>query len=291
MFEDANRYARPQSVSEACQLLASHQLRVVAGATDVFGSTTSDSVDGLLDISRLERLKQISRDDHEIRIGAGVTWSQLRGAKLPRFLSGLQQAAAAVGSVQIQNRATIGGNVCHGSPAADGVPPLLSLDAELEFVSTKGLRRIRIDDFLRADKQHRIPADELLGTIIIPMRTNSRSTFAKLGRRNEVTIAVVSAAVTIDWFADGTAQSVRISVGAASRVPTRLPELEHKLVGLDYRRAWPKIEAEDVRPLSPISDIRASAQYRRYAAVVLIRRALRQAAEDFADGYDCEQHR
>jgi xanthine dehydrogenase FAD-binding subunit len=279
-------YVRPRSVEEACQWLASERFTIVAGATDIFGTTTADRVDGLLDISRIDRLRQVETDASDIRIGAAVTWSQLRDAALPGFMAGLQQASATVGSRQIQNRGTIGGNICHGSAAADGVPPLLALDATVEIASNRGHRQVALQHFLHEAPDLRLARDELLEAVRIPIRRNATSAFLKFGRRNDVTIAVVSAAATIDWSQDGIAEVVHISVGAASRVPVRLHGLERRLAGMDYRSFEPPVGDADVSGLSPISDIRAGAQYRRHAAQVLVRRSLQKAAEEYAHEHD-----
>jgi len=279
-------HVRPQNLEDACRLLASDRFRIVAGGTDVFGATTSDRVGPLLDISRIERLKGIRTDDGCVRIGAAVTWSQLRDADLPPYMASLKQASALIGSLQIQNRGTIGGNICHGSPAADGIPPLLTLDAVVEIISARSRRQLALQQFLQQDAGLRLADDELLEAVRIPLRPNATSAFIKLGRRNDVTIAVVSAAATIDWSAEGTAQAVNISVGAASRVPARLHRLERRLVGSHYRDFEPFVGADDIEDLSPISDIRASAQYRLHAAGVLVRRSLQRAAEEYAHGHD-----
>ncbi|WP_019171762.1 FAD binding domain-containing protein [Pseudaminobacter salicylatoxidans] len=282
-------YVRPQNLEDACRLLASGPFRIVAGGTDVLGATTSDRVGPLLDISRIGCLKGIRVDGRCIRIGAAVTWSQLRDADLPRHMASLKQASAMIGSLQIQNRGTIGGNICHGSPAADGIPPLLALDAVVEIIAARSRRQMALQQFLQQDAGLRLADDELLAAVRIPLRSNATSAFIKLGRRNDVTIAVVSAAAMIDWSAEGVAQMVNISVGAASKVPERLRGLERRLIGSHCRDFEPLVDDDDIGVLSPISDIRASAQYRLHAAGVIVRRSLQRAAEEYIHGHGRKQ--
>src|SRR5439155_3336986 len=133
--------------------------------------------------SRVQGLRGISKDSGHYRIGAATTWSDIIRAKLPPAFEALKQAAREVGSVQIQNRATIGGNLCNASPAADGVPPLLALDAEVELISTQPTRRLPLSEFIRGNRRTALRPDEILAAIIIPQQEvpgTATSTFLKL---------------------------------------------------------------------------------------------------------------
>ena len=195
---------------------------------------------------------------------------------MPPAFDALKQAALQIGGLQIQNRGTLGGNIVNASPAADGVPPLLALDAEVEIASLGGERRVPLASFIRGNRQTSLASDELVVAIRIPAHAaTARSVFLKLGARSHLVISIVSVALLIDQAADGTMADIRITIGASSAVPMRLAALEAELRGerLDMTlldRVTPTVLAT----LTPIDDVRASAAYRRDAALILVRRAL-----------------
>ena len=285
-------YLRPASLKSALSLLArvararkgrsGHPLTVLAGGTDIYPARAGKQAwlesfpRDFLDITQIPELKGIRRDGRAVLIGALTTWTELVAAKLPPAFDALKEAALQVGGLQIQNRATLGGNIVNASPAADGVPPLLALDAQVEIASTRGERRVPLATFIRGNRQTDLAGDELVVALRVPLHgANSRSLFLKLGARSHLVISIVSAALLVDQAADGTISDIRVTVGAASAVPTRLAALEAELRGERLERAL----LERVTPalfssLTPLDDVRASATYRRKAARILVRRGL-----------------
>jgi CO/xanthine dehydrogenase FAD-binding subunit len=273
---------RPASLTEATNLLAARDYTILSGGTDVFPALVDRPPPAaMLDLSRLDDIRGITSQDGTIRIGGATTWSEIIAAPLPRAFDALKAAAREVGSVQIQNRGTIAGNLCNASPAADGVPPLLALDAEIELVSSCGTRRLALADFILGNRHTARAPDEILSAVIVPEpHACARSTFLKLGTRRYLVISIAMVAVVVDCAPDHTICDARVAVGSASVVATRLPALEVRLRGqtadADVART---ITADELAPLSPIDDVRATAVYRMDAARELIARALMQACE------------
>ncbi|HEX7247622.1 MAG TPA: FAD binding domain-containing protein, partial [Actinomycetota bacterium] len=171
--------------------------------------------------------------------------------------------------------ATVGGNLCNASPAADGVPPLLTLDASVELMSTRGSRRLPLESFLTGYRETALREDELLTAVLVPRGIEgSRSAFAKLGLRRYLVISVVMVAVVVAIDGEGLVGEARIAVGACSPVARRLRSLESHLQGRRIDSVGPAAIAEHLSALTPIDDVRATADYRRHAAAVLVRRAL-----------------
>jgi len=188
----------------------------------------------------------------------------------------LKSAAREVGSTQIQNRGTVAGNLCNASPAADGVPPLLALDAEVELVSTSGMRRMPLCDFIVGNRKTLRRPDEMLAAVIVVRKLEeARSAFRKLGARRYliISIAMVSAVVQTDHT--GRVTDARVAVGSCSVRAQRLVELERDLIDARATPGWGRmVTHKHLAGLSPIDDVRASADYRRDAARTLVERAL-----------------
>jgi len=214
-------------------------------------------------------------------IGGRATWTDLFRAELPPALDALKLAAREVGSIQIQNRGTVAGNLCNASPAADGVPPLLALDAEIELASAAGRRVLPLGDFILGNRHIARRPDELLVAVRIPRASTAGvSHFLKLGGRSYLVISIAMVATRLVLDGAGRIEEAAIAVGACSAVAQRLRRLETALIGrhagdeaLAAVAEWPFDE------LSPIDDVRASAPYRRRAAAELVRRALRHSHE------------
>lgn len=269
------RYSRPQTLPEAIALLSSGTARVLAGGTDLYPATQAQDLAGdVLDVTAIPALCGIDRTADGLRIGAATTWSTLAEAALPPALHALQQAALQVGGRQIQNAGTIGGNLCNASPAADGIPPLLALDAGVELAGPDGSRHLPLAAFLLGPRRTALGKGEVLAAIHIPAAALAgRSCFLKLGARAHlvISIAMVAANLTLDGPRIAKA---KLAVGACGPVATRLPELEHAVTGHSLQDAPALItEAALARALAPIDDIRATAAYRLTAATELLRRA------------------
>lgn len=273
-------FHQPADLGEALAILGRGGCVPLSGGTDVFPALVDRPPVPLLDLGRIAALRGITQDDSHISFGAATTWTDIVRADLPPAFAALKQAARNVGSIQIQNRATIGGNLCNASPAADGVPPLLALDAEVVLASVRGSRTLPLDAFLRGNRSTARAPDELLVAVRIPRGLDhARSAFTKLGARKYLVISIVMVAAVVD-VRDNVVRAARVAVGAASVVARRLHALESRLVGCAATADFEgMVSAEDLADLSPIDDVRATAAYRKDAARTLVARTLRQAVD------------
>jgi CO/xanthine dehydrogenase FAD-binding subunit len=270
-------FLQPASLNAAIDLLAQQGGKLLAGGTDFFPAMGQAAItQPVIDISRLPELRAIETAADTIRLGAAATWSEIVAAPLPPGFDALKASAREIGSVQIQNRGTIGGNLCNASPAADSVPPLLTLDARIELVSPRGPREMPIAQFIRGNRQTELAGDEIVTAVLVPKRNGDLTTlFSKLGARRYLVISIAMIAVALRRAADGGIADARIAVGSCSAVAMRLPDLEAALIGsksTDDIAA--RINADHLVRLTPIDDIRATAHYRRDAALTLVRRAI-----------------
>ncbi len=277
------QYARPSSVEDAVSLLSRDDYIIVAGATDIYPALLAPGPRGrFLDISHLPNLRAIKDCGAYWRIPALATWSELIAAPLPSLFDGLKQAAREVGGRQVQNAATICGNVCNASPAADGVPNLLTLDAEVELASVDGQRTMPIGDFIVGNRRTRRQRSELVTGIRVP-KSSERvvSGFSKLGARRYLVISIAMVAAVFEVASDRRVARARIAVGACSPVAVRLSSLEADLAGRPFDSALHECVTEDhLGVLAPIDDVRATAEYRRAAARILVSRLVADLAAE-----------
>lgn len=289
---------RPETLNEALDILARQPMTPAAGCTDLFPATEAQTLPGpVLDLTGIAELRGITSTGQGWRIGATTTWADILHAELPPGFDMLRDAAHEVGSVQIQNAGTVGGNLCNASPAADGVPPLLALEARVEIASATGRRLVSLGAFITGVRRTVLAPGELVVAVHVPRAEGAgHSRFLKLGSRRYLVISIVSVAVRVVArngserpdarngreridAGNGCAESVALAVGACSPVPVRLREAESALVGLPLADLAGALDAGAVRAaLSPISDVRADAGYRLEAAVTLLRRALAELA-------------
>lgn len=277
------RYAKPSTLDEALALLGEARWKILAGGTDFYPALGNRPLsDNVLDINGLDELRGVSETASHVVIGARTTWTDLIRHPLPAAFDALKQAAREVGSVQIQNVASVAGNLCNASPAADGAPALLVLDAEVELRSRAGSRMLPLQDFILGNRRTAIEPGEIVTAIRIPKASIAgSSSFQKLGARRYLVISIAMAAARVIVGTDGRIERLAIAVGACSAVAQRLPELEAALVG-----SRPGHEAEQavatalLAELSPIDDVRGSADYRRGAAREIVLRALRGALRE-----------
>ena len=274
------RYERPRSVAEAASLLAAGDWALLAGGTDLYPAHVGRPIARpLLDLSRVEGLRGIRRSDSGWTIGATTTWSDVIGADLPPLFDALKAAAREVGGVQIQNAGTVAGNVCNASPAADGMPALLALDAEVELQSAAGSRRLPLDRFVLGSRRTARRPDELVSALHVPPRNaTARSAFCKLGGRRYLVISISMVAAVIELDGAGLVAHAAVAVGSCSAVAQRLPALEARLVGRNAAALAACVEPGDLAPLTPIDDVRGSGAYRLDATATLLRRALESLA-------------
>jgi len=269
-------YLKPKTLDEAISVLASSGGQILAGGTDFYPALGERLPQGnVVDISGLGEIRGIVTDEHHIRIGGLTTWMEVIQSPLPPCFDALKAAARSVGSVQIQNRGTVAGNLCNASPAADGVPPLLALDAEVELSSSIAQRRMPLTQFIIGNrKTARQPGEILTGVMIPRQLENAPSAFLKLGARRYLVISISMVAVVVQSDG-GRVSDARVAVGSCSATARRLVALEKDLVGKPAAAGLASsVRPEHLSPLAPIDDVRATAEYRRDASLTLIRRAL-----------------
>jgi CO/xanthine dehydrogenase FAD-binding subunit len=253
----------PRSLDEALRLKAEVPATLpIEGGTDVMVDLNFDRARpvALLNLNEVEELKGWSRENGVLRLGAGLTYTEIRQSALAQLLPALAEASRTVGSPQIQNRGTIGGNLGTASPAGDALPPLLIERAEVEIVSGRGVRTLPLDEFLVGPKRNALADDELIAAVWV-RPSGAPQTFMKVGPRNAMVIAVCSLALTVDREQ----REIRAAYGSAGPVPSLV------LAPLDERERFPEQVAAAAKP---IDDVRGTAAYRRHALRVLTARAL-----------------
>ena len=280
-------YLKPSTVEEATELLGSSQGMILAGGTDacVYMAEGFCDPETLIDIGDIGSLRGIEtrrgEDGDILWIGACTTISEIAAAEsLPR---GLRQGAHAIGSPQIRNLGTIGGNICNASPCGDTLAPLLSLEARFALRSANGTRTVEGAEFFTGPKQTVLQAGELLEGIHLPKDICAwTSAFRMIGNRNGQAISQVNAAVNLK-LEDGVIQAMRAAVGSVAPVPLRLPQLEETLVGKTLQSIQrDDLSAPIMAEIRPIDDVRSTATYRQELAVTLIFDALMDCAHQDA---------
>jgi CO/xanthine dehydrogenase FAD-binding subunit len=253
----------PRTVQEALELKAAHpEARFIQGGTDVMVELNfaHSRPPAIVNLAELEELRGWSEEDQRLRLGAGLTYTEAMASPLSERLPALAEASRTVGSPQIRNRGTIGGNLGTASPAGDALPPLLVDRADVEIASVRGVRTLPLEEFLLGVKRTALEPDELI-TAVRLAPSGGAQTFMKVGPRNAMVIAVCSLAVVVD----SEAGEVRAAFGSAA-VTARLIT-----VPLADAATLPDRVAQSA---SPIDDVRGSAVYRRHALRVLAARAL-----------------
>jgi len=275
-------YLRPTQVEEALAALADRPLTILAGGTDFYPARVGRPIrEDILDISRLAGLRGIARHGGVWRLGALTTWTDVLNARLPRLFDGLRLAAREIGGVQIQNAGTLAGNLCNASPAADGVPALLALDALVELSSVRGQRSVPLSHFVFDSRQTRRRSDEMVTALLVPVSgPRTRSTFLKLGARRYLVISIVMVAATVVLDDDDCVTAAAVAVGACAPVAQRLGSLEVRLIGQPVSALAEQVRRDDLAILTPIDDVRGTAAYRLDAAEQLVRRALRELGRE-----------
>jgi CO/xanthine dehydrogenase FAD-binding subunit len=283
-------FHRPTSWSEALEVKAAHpEARPIAGGTDVMVELNFDRArpDALLDLTRVGELATVSGTNGTVRVGSGVTYSRIV-AELSRQLPGLAIASRTVGSPQIRNRGTLGGNLGTASPAGDGLPPLYASDAEVELASVRGTRRLPVAEFVTGPKRNALAADELIAAFHMPVADGPQQ-YAKIGTRNAMVIAVCSLGLALG----PQERRVAACIGSAGPTPIRATGAEAFLGGvLEEAGLCERPRALDAAVVQrfgelvqwaarPISDVRGTAAYRSHALGVLARRTLQWAWSDY----------
>jgi CO/xanthine dehydrogenase FAD-binding subunit len=267
----------PSELKDALDILNAPDCVLISGGTDYFPALKrGGSERTLLNLMKVREMRGISLERSGVRFGAALTWSEIIRADLPPAFDALKSAGKEVGSIQIQNAATLAGNLCNASPAADGVPALLALDAQVELQSAaRGARQIPLTEFLKGVRKIDRRPDEILTSIFVPQPPECmRSIFSKLGSRTYLVISICMTALNVVLDKEGRVRELRVAVGACSPVAQRLSLLEAEAIGQNLREI--KVRDDHISPLKPIDDVRASAEYRLEAAKEQIQRALHE---------------
>lgn len=276
--ESVIRYAKPTTVDEALALLGEGAWRILAGGTDFYPAQGSKPFrDNVLDINGLTALRGIAETGSHWIIGARTTWTDVIRHPLPPAFDALKQAAREVGSAQIQNVASVAGNLCNASPAADGVPGLLVLDAEVELRSAAATRHLPLSEFILGNRRTALQPGEMVTAIRVPKPTGT-SAFVKLGARRYlvISIAMVAARLVVE---NGIVADAAVAVGSCSAVARRLAGVEAALRGLPLDAGLvAAVRSAQMAELSPIADVRGSAEYRLEAVREIVARAVLEAA-------------
>ena len=265
----------PSNLNEALTILREPELMVVAGGTDYFPALKQRKKHHkILNLINVREMNKVTSESGGLRIGASVTWSEIIKLQLPAAFNALKVAARQVGSIQIQNAATLVGNLCNASPAADGIPPLLILDAEIEMQSAeRGKRQIPLCEFLQGIRSTARRKDELVTSIYVPRPpTDLISSFSKLGSRSHLVISVCMTATGLVLDNNNCIRDLRVAVGACSPVAQRLHTLEREVLGSHLDTV--SIMMHHLSPLSPIDDFRGTAAFRLEAVREQIHRLL-----------------
>ncbi|MBV8947321.1 MAG: FAD binding domain-containing protein [Solirubrobacterales bacterium] len=286
-------FLQPTSLTEALDIMSAHpEALPILGGTDVMVELNFDRrrPAQIVDLGRVAELDDWGAENGRLRIGAGVTYARLI-ADLGERLPGLAIASRTVGSPQIRNRGTVGGNLGTSSPAGDGLPPLYVSDAEVELVSSEGRRRVPVERFITGPKRNSLAPGELISAFLIPEAEGPQQ-YAKIGTRNAMVIAVCSVALALH----PSERQVAACVGSAGPTPIRALDAERFIAGvLEEGNLWESPRALGDTALRrfgelvelaarPISDVRGTAAYRLHAVGVLGERTLKWAWNDYCGG-------
>jgi aerobic carbon-monoxide dehydrogenase medium subunit len=274
------RYEAPETVESAAALLAgaNGEARVLAGGTDLLVQMRSDVVDPALivDIKRIAETRRVTEEKGGWRIGAAVTGAELKEhARLKQVWPGVVEAANLIGSTQVQGRATLGGNLCNGSPAADSVPALIAAGAVATIAGPKGRRDLPVEDVMLGPRKLALTNGEFVVSFLLPPRPpRSSDAYLRFIPRTEMDIAVVGAGVSLTADQAGTITAARVSLGAVAPRVLLVPAAAAAIIGsrLD-RAAQDRLEAAARAACSPIDDKRGTVEFRIQVAGVLTRRA------------------
>jgi len=283
------QYIRPQSLTEACQLAYKNPgYSLLAGGTDFMVKLRLQNIRPtiVIDIGDLDELRGICIEDQMICIGAAVTHTELYESMIIRkYAPALAKAASMVGSPQIRNRGTVGGNMGNASPAADTVPTLLAYGATLGITGPNENRKLAVEKLCTGPGRTTLLPGEIIREIYIPMQqSNQGSNFQKLGKRKALAISVVNAAAWIELANDKKITAVRLALGSVAATAIRLYEAEEKLLGKRISDDLIREISLSVREtIHPIDDVRSKATYRKNIANILIKRALEDAWKNVRD--------
>jgi carbon-monoxide dehydrogenase medium subunit len=280
------RYEAPSSLEQAVGLLAAAtgDARVLAGGTDLLVQMRTDILNPelVVDIKHIAELREVEEEGGGFRIGAAVTGAELK--EHPRLKSvwpGIVEAANLIGSTQIQGRATMGGNLCNGSPAADSVPALIAAGAKASVVGPNGRREIAVEDVMLAPRKLALTKGEIIASFLLPAKAKGSSdAYLRFIPRTEMDIAVVGCGIALTLDANGAVSHARVALGAVAARPLLVEEAASALIGSKLEdAALKKLDAVAGAACKPIDDKRGTKEYRIKVAGVLARRTAAIAYE------------
>jgi aerobic carbon-monoxide dehydrogenase medium subunit len=280
------RYEAPSSLDQAVALLVNEGgvARVLAGGTDLLVQMKTEVIEPvlLIDIKGIDELRQIKEEAGGFRVGAAVTGAELKEhARLKLVWPGVVEAANLIGSTQVQGRATMGGNLCNGSPAADSVPALIAAGAKATIVGPKGRRDLPVEDVMLAPRKLALAKGEIIASFLLPPKpAHSGDAYLRFIPRTEMDIAVVGCGVSLTLDAKGVCTAARVSLGAVAARPLLVAPAAAALIGSKVDdAALQKLDAAAQAACQPIDDKRGTKEYRIKVAGVLARRAAQIALE------------
>jgi carbon-monoxide dehydrogenase medium subunit len=280
------RYEAPDTIEAAAKLLAaeSGDARVLAGGTDLLVQMRSEILTPALvvDIKKIAEMRQVKEEAGGVRVGAAVTGAELKEhPRLSKVWPGVVEAANLIGSTQIQGRATMGGNLCNGSPAADSVPALIAVGAVAAIVGPNGRRELKVEDIMLAPRKLALTKGEIVASFLLPARPpKSSDAYLRFIPRTEMDIAVVGCGVSLSLDGSGTCTAARVGLGAVAARPLLVDAAAKALIGTKVdEAALAKLEAAARAACKPIDDKRGTIEFRIDVAGVLARRTALIALE------------
>jgi carbon-monoxide dehydrogenase medium subunit len=280
------RYEAPSSLDQAVALLAAEpgDARVLAGGTDLLVQLRTDLIEPVLvvDIKRIPETRRITEEGGGFRIGAAVTGAELKEhPRLKAVWPGVVEAANLIGSTQIQGRATLGGNLCNGSPAADSVPALIAAGAIAMVAGPDGRREVPVEEVMQGPRRLALAKGEIVVSFLLPPKSaRTADAYLRFIPRTEMDIAVAGCGVCLTLDAGGTCTAARVALGAVAPRPLLVPEAARALIGTKLdAAALDRLDAAARAACQPIDDKRGTRDYRIKVAGVLARRAAQSAYE------------
>ncbi|MCB1644422.1 MAG: xanthine dehydrogenase family protein subunit M [Pseudomonadales bacterium] len=277
-------YKAPSTVSEAVSLLASAQMKakVMAGGTDLIIQSKSQTAEPLLvvDLKRIETMKDYQLTDEGLSLGPAMCCAEFTALEdVKAVYPGLTEAAYLIGSTQVQGRASVGGNLCNSSPAADTIPALIANGAQCVIEGPDGDRTVPVEDFVTGVGKNCLAANEILKRIVIPRPApGTADAYLRFIPRTEMDIAVAGAGVSVTLDADGTCTAARVGIGAVAPTAMLVPAAAAALVGTKLDDTALEAAAKAASEASnPITDRRGTVEFRRHVVGVLVKRAAKIA--------------
>jgi len=284
------QYFAPQKIEEALEILSRYgkEIKVIAGGTDLLIQYYDRlyEINGWLDLKNIKELKEIKIHQNQMEIGAMVTHAQLEKSEdIKKYFPVLSQAAADIGSPQIRNRGTIGGNIVNASPAGDLLSPLMAYDAQFKLLSVQKEALISAEEFFIGPKKTILEPAQLLTRIILPLPSErTYGSWIKIGKRKALIIATINLALVVEMAEDNkTVKDVRTCLGSVAPTPIEIKEIRKKMVGKNFEQlVFAELGQIVEDKISPIDDIRGTKEYRKDVAKEIMINALEEI--DFAYG-------